>query len=116
MSGLVPVHPEGLGPERDHPALQQRPLRQDEQQARWEVRAAQWRARELAEGIFGRVGHMAMIGLRGSGPIRGLLHLQVPFTNLETQRKREDRFLAVAGADPLLARVHLVYVVGPEPD
>ena len=86
------------------------------ERARWEVRAAQWRARELAEAIFGRVGHMAMIGLRANGPIRGLLHLQVPFTNLEAHRTREDRFLAVVGADPVLARVQLVYVVGPEPD
>lgn len=47
MSGFVPRPAQGQHPEEDHPSLLQRTLSREERHRRWEVRAAQWRAREL---------------------------------------------------------------------
>ena len=101
-------------PDGDAQAQRQRAISLEEQHARWEVLAAQWRAHELAEAIFGRIKRTEMLGLRPTGPVRGLLHLEVPFTDLDTHRERERRFLTDAACDPILSRVHLIYVVGPE--
>jgi hypothetical protein len=114
MSAFLPGSPRGEGPDRNLPSLRQRPFSPAERKARWEVRAAQWRARELAEGCFGRVGAMGMIGIRPDGPLRGLLRMEVPFTDLDGHRASEARFMAAVEADPLLASVRLLYVVGPD--
>ncbi len=115
MSAFLPAQALGVDAERDHPRLQQRPLSPSEQRARWEVRAAQWRARELAETIFGSVEDMAVTGIRPDGSLRGLMRLDVPFDDLEGHRSRETRFLAAVETDPLLSAVRLVYVFGPRP-
>jgi hypothetical protein len=78
------------------------------------VRAAQWRAREVAEAVFGHVGAMTLTGLRADGPLRGLLRLDVAFRGLGEHREKERRFLAAVDADPLLSTVRLVYVIGPD--
>lgn len=114
MSTVLPSRPPGSDSEREHPRLHQRPLSRAEQRALWEVRAAQWRARELAEAVFGAVGRTGVIGMRSDGPLRGLMRLDVPFDDLEVHRVREERFMAAVESDPLLANVHLVYVIGPE--
>ncbi len=114
MSSFLPEGVRGVLPEPDYPRLQQRPLTDTERRARWEVRAAQWRARELAEVVFGRVGESSLLGAPPGGPLRGLLRLGVPFADLGDHREREARFLAAAAADPVLARVPLVYVLGPD--
>jgi len=101
-------------PEPDHPRLLQRPHSVAERRARWEVRAAQWRARELAEHVFGGVGESSLMSLRPHGPIRGLFRLQVPFVDLAAYRAQEARFLAAVDRDPVLARVRLVYVIAPD--
>lgn len=98
----------------DHPRLHQRPLSIAEQRQRWEVWTAMWRARELAESVFGRVSGTSLIGIRPHGDLRGVLTLDVPFAGLEAHREREARFMAAADDDPILARVPLVYVFGPE--
>ncbi len=100
-------------PEPEHPRLTQRPLSQAELRARWEVRAAQWRAREIAELVFGEVTDSTLVSLRPDGPLRGLLHLEVPFSDLEAHHEREERFMAAVHTDPVLARVRLVYVMAP---
>lgn len=109
--------PEPVGPgaflEPEHPQLLQRPLSPAEMRARWEVRAAQWRAREIAELVFGGVSASSLIGLRPHGPLRGLLELEIPFGGLESHREREARFMAAVAADPVLERVPLVYVFAP---
>lgn len=115
MSAFLPSRPPGIDAERDHPRLQQRPLSRAELRARWEVRAAQWRARELAEAVFGRVRGMGVTGIRPDGLMRGLLRLDVPFDDLEAHRAREARFMAAVESDPVLANVRLVYVFAPEP-
>jgi hypothetical protein len=101
-------------PEPDHPRLLQRPHSLSEQRARWEVRAAQWRARELAELVFGVVSESALSALRPHGPLRGLLRLRVPFSDLALHREREARFMAAVESDPVLARIRLVYVIAPD--
>jgi hypothetical protein len=114
MSAFLPSRPPGADPDRDAPRLQQRPLTPAERRARWEVRAAQWRARELAERVFGDVSAMGVTGIRADGPLRGLMRLDVPFEDLDDHRAREERFLAAVESDPLLASVRLVYVFGAE--
>jgi hypothetical protein len=113
MSGFLPGNARGANHEAEHPRLLQGDLDQAQARARWAVRAAQWRARELAEAVFGDVGESSLRGLRTDGPARGLLTLTVPFDDLETHRELEARFMAAAYHDPVLSRVPLVYVFGP---
>jgi len=114
VSAFLPGAARGIGPEPDHPRLRQRPFSPAEQRARWEVRAAEWRAREIAEAVFGRVASASLTGLRPAGPLRGLLHMEVPFPSLQEHRDRERLFLAAVRTDPILTQVPLVYVFGPE--
>ena len=116
MSAFLPRSAQGGVPEPDHPRLQERPLSTDEQRGRWEVRAAQWRAREIAQSVFGEVRGGSLLNVRARGALRGLLSLDVPFADLRTHREREARFLAAVAADPVLNRIRLVYVIGPQPD
>jgi hypothetical protein len=80
---------------------------------RWEARAAQWRARALAESVFGGEVDARLGGRVGRTPFRGLLHLGVPFRDLETHRALEAVFLSCASRDPILRRIPLVFVLGP---
>jgi len=114
VSAFLPEAFRGRAVRTDYPRLQQRPFSPAEQRARWAVRAAQWRARELAEAVFGRVGAASLVGLRPSGPMRGLLEMEVPFDDLAAHREREARFMAAAREDPVLALVPLVFVFAPE--
>jgi hypothetical protein len=82
----------------------------EEIRRRWEVRAAQWRARELAEAVFEGEVVARLSGRSARGAFRGLLHLEVPFADLASHRSREARFLASAGEDPVLSRVPLIVV------
>jgi hypothetical protein len=84
-------------------------------EARWETRAAQWRARELAEEVFGGEVAARLTGRRGGHPFRGLLHLDVPFRDLAQHRVREAAFLSAAARDPVLERVPFVFVLTPVP-
>jgi hypothetical protein len=103
----------GSLPEPEHPRLLQRPHSVAEARARWEVRAAQWRARAIAEAVFGRVGESSLVSIRPRGQLRGLLRLEVPFDDLGAHQEREARFVAAVEADPVLSRVPLVFVVMP---
>ena len=104
MSAFLPEAFHGATPEPDHPRLQQQPGARAEQRARWEVRAAQWRARELAEAVFGRVGRTAVMGMRPEGAVRGMMELAIPLGTLEAHREREVLFMALAARDPILDR------------
>lgn len=114
MSSFVPSTAAGSKPEPDHPRLHQRPFSLAEHRARWEVRAAVWRARELASLVFGGVATSSLLALRPEGPMRGLLRLDVPFDDMYAHEDREARFMAAVESDPILARVRLVYVFGPD--
>lgn len=113
MTAFLPQRPAWREDDTPYPALIERSLAREDQLLRWEVRAAQWRAHDLALATFGPGVRTAMTGLRQRGSLRGLLRLDVPFTDLDTHRDREARFMASVHADPLLARVPLLYVVGP---
>lgn len=116
MSAFLPTRALGGHAEDDHPRLRQRPVTPAEQRARWEVRAAQWRARELAESVFGAVSDMGVTGIRADGPVRALIRLDVPFVDLDVHRAREMRFLSAVESDPLLSNVRLLYVFGADSD
>ena len=82
---------------------------------RWEVRAAQWKALELAREAFGDDAAAGLAPYPARGGFRGMVRLAVPFQDLDDHRDREDRFLALAGRDALLQRVPLVFVFDPVP-
>ena len=88
-------------------------LETQESSRRWEARAAQWRARELAEALFGGEVGARLTRRTSRGTFRGLLHLEVPFSDLDSHRSREAAFLACAHMDPVLSRVPLVIVFTP---
>lgn len=114
MSAFLPFLDRSDPPGADDVRFPRRPLPGSERRARLEVWAAAWRAREVAEAVFGGVGASALLGARAEGPLRGLLRLDVPFVDLHVHQEREARFRAAVAADPVLSRVRLVYVVGPE--
>jgi len=68
---------------------------------------------DLAEQAFGPGVRTSLLGVRPSGAIRGLVQLQVPFRSLAEHRDREAHFLGMVGVDPVMARVPLLFVVGP---
>jgi hypothetical protein len=72
------------------------------QQDRWQARAAQWRARALAEVVFEGDVDACLAGQGVRGPFRGF----------GEHREREGRFLAAAGRDPLLTRIPFLFVFG----
>lgn len=80
--------------------------------ARWELRALQWRAAELAEAIFESKVSARLLG-GGSLGFRGLIELDVPFHDLEAHRRDEARFMAAAARDELLGPAALVVVFTP---
>jgi len=113
LSGIVPTRPWGGDERSDRPETRLQGIRSDsEVLGRWEVRAAQFRALELAREAFGHTARGSLMALRHRGDIRGLLCLDVPFDDLDAHRRRESTFLALAAADPLLSRIPLVYVMG----
>ena len=114
MSAFIPSYAEQDESRHDNPVLRQEPYSPSEQRNRWEVRAAQWRARELAQLVFGDVSDMGLSGIRGGGEMRGLLRLDVPFDDLCKHHDREARFMAAVLNDPLLSAVPLLYVIGPD--
>ena len=116
MTAFLPEAASWREDDQPYPALLERSLLREDQLLRWEVRAAQWRAHELAVAAFGPGIQMSLTGLRQHGELRGLLRLDVPFQDLHGHLEREARFMASVNADPLLTRVPLIYVVGPIED
>lgn len=83
---------------------------------RWSIRAAQWRTLELAREVFGEAAGVRLDGAPPRGAFQGMVHVRVPFDDLEDHRAREGRFTALAGADELLGRVPMVFIFEPDPD
>ena len=112
MSGFIPTRPWGGDERSDRPEPRLQGVRTEaEVLGRWEVRAAQYRALSLAQETFGDPARGSLLALRHEGSIRGLLHLEVPFLDLDTHREREQVFMSRAAEDPVLSRVSLVYVL-----
>ena len=117
MSALFPSRASGGDGGSDLPEPRLQGILSDaERAARWEVRAAQWRALELARVAFGPEVRGTLLGMRTRGGLRGLLKLDVPFVDLDAHHRREAAFLGMVGSDPLMAQVPLVFVVGPDGD
>lgn len=88
-------------------------LEREEARRRWPARAAAWRAVELAEIVFGGEVAARLGGASATGAFRGLLHLEVPFDDLERHADRERVFAACAARDEVLAQVPLIFVFAP---
>lgn len=82
---------------------------------RWSIRAAQWRALELARVVFGPHAGARLDGVPPRGAFHGMVHLSVPFQDLERHRRLEARFLAFASSDDVLTEVPLVFIFEPDP-
>lgn len=106
-----PHHPSGA--DGDEQGFVDPSLEREEARRRWPVRAAAWRAAELAEAIFGGEVAARLSGAAGTGAFRGLVHLEVPFEGLDDHVERERIFTACAARDEVLARVPLVFVFAP---
>lgn len=79
----------------------------------WEVTAARWRAHELASYVFGTQTRVHLAWTTTTRRFRALVHLEVPFQDLDAHRAQERIFIQHAGGDELLRRVPLVYVFTP---
>ena len=113
MSGIVPRRPWGGEERSDQPDTELQGVRSEaEVLGRWQVRAAQYRALELARDTFGQATRGSMTAVRHQGGIRGLMQLEVPFQDLDAHKAREETFMALASGDPLLTQVPLIYVMG----
>jgi hypothetical protein len=81
----------------------------------WTLQSALWRARLLAEAVFGgscvcEIGEFPKTRL-----FQGLLELEVPFTNPEQHFCRERIFRSWAGRDPVIGQLSLVFVFRARP-
>ncbi|TVP44956.1 MAG: hypothetical protein EA350_10520 [Gemmatimonadales bacterium] len=82
---------------------------------RWERRAGEWAALDLARHVFGADVEARLAGWPARAPFRGLLALRVPFHSLADHRRREQVFLLLAGRDPVVSRIPFLYVFEPAP-
>ncbi|CAN5645949.1 hypothetical protein BH23GEM11_BH23GEM11_07350 [soil metagenome] len=82
---------------------------------RWELRAGEWAALDLARHVFGDDVEARLAGWPARAPFRGLLSLRVPFRSLADHRRREEVFLLLAARDPVVSRIPFVYVFEPAP-
>jgi hypothetical protein len=113
MTSFLPQPPGPLpgGPDR-HELVDPR-HRRETRQARWSLQAARWQAVALAQEIFGTGVESRLVGTPGRDGLQGLLHLAVPFRDLDEHRGREATFVRAAGADPVLSGVPLVFIFEP---
>jgi len=87
-------------------------LDRETQRARWAAQAARWRALELVRLVFGPVARVRLEGSPGRPGLQELLHIDVPFADLDDHREREAFFLSAVGVDELLQAVPLLFVFG----
>lgn len=120
MSELFPGPHLPSGDDFENMELVDRSLAEREARSHWMLQTARWRARELAEAIFGEEVpvRVAQTAPSATGPYayRALVKLAVPFRDLEHHRSLERIFTACAAADPVLSGVPLIYVFDPDPD
>lgn len=113
MNDFLPARP-GPTPGGPEPTTSLDPtLARELEHGRWHVRAAQWRALSLAEWVFGPGVRTTLGPYPGRGPFAGLVHLDVPFTDLGRHRALEALFATLVGDDPVLVCVPLVFSIGP---
>ena len=121
MSAFLPIRPYEHAGDPEPISLQDPRRDREEQTRRWEIRAAQWRALDLARAIWGEAVSASLSGYASRADFRGLLHLDVPVPldgegiDLDGHREREDRFTRAAGSDPVLRQVPLIYIFDLSP-
>lgn len=116
MSGTLFPHRPAELPGGPHPSGTTDPrLARENRRTRWELAAARWRAHELARLVFGAETCVRVGSTAATSGFRGLLHLEVPFRDLEAHRARERLFVHHAGGDDLLRRVPFIFVFMPLP-
>lgn len=104
---------EAEDPEVMGPGWEERRDVREEHRERWERRAAQWAALELAREVFGDQVVARLERYPARGGFHGLLTLRVPFQGLDDHRRREGVFASLAAADPVLRQVPLLFVFEP---
>jgi len=112
MNPLLPTSP-GIPGEEDRDAVSLVELRRSHaevSQERWRIRAAQWQAAALAQAIFGAEVEVSLDRYPGRGGFHGLLHLRVPFLGMDRHLELEREFCVVAGGDPVLSAIPLLFV------
>lgn len=97
------------------PGWEERRNHRAEDQARWQLRAAQLSALELAQEIFGPEATTSVLPWGARPPMGGGLTLRVPFRGIDDHRTREALFLALARLDPVLSSAPFLFVFQPEP-
>lgn len=116
LDGLIPLPPEGTGPQGPWITVEDPRRRLDVERQRWERRSAQWRAMELAQAVFGEEETLVELASYPSrNGFHGLLHVRVPFDDLESHRAREARFTELVDRDEILSRLPMVFVFDPIP-
>jgi len=124
MTTWLPHRPDEAGVDAERTTLFLPQRSRSEQRRAWRVRAAEYRARALAELVFGGDVPTRLTGgpagpMRGgpdeTGGFQGMVSLDVPFVDLDVHRRRERLFRASAARDPVLSRVPLVFVFRPRP-
>lgn len=110
MTSFLPRSPGSIPGGPDPHELVDPRNRRETHQARWSLQAARWQAVSLAQEVFGASVESRLMGTPGREGFQGLLHLAVPFLDLDDHRDREATFVRAAGADPVLAGVPLVFV------
>lgn len=124
MTAWLPHRPDEAAVDGERTTLFLPERSRAEQRRAWRVRAAAYRARALAEIVFGDDVPTRLSGgpagpmpedPPGAGGFQGMVSLDVPFVDLGVHRRRERLFRAWAERDPLLSRVPLVFVFRPRP-
>lgn len=115
LGGPPPPHDPLAGAGTPDPTGHIEPVDARETARRWQLRALEWRAVELAEAIFGPGVAPRLVSDRSYGGLTGMLELSVPFDGLGAHREAEARFLSAAARDEWLGSVHLVYLFRAEP-
>lgn len=92
------------------PGWEERRDVRDAERVRWERRSGQWAALDLARDVFGRETSVRLEGYGARGAFRGMITLRVPLRGLDDHRRREQVFRVLAGRDPVLAQVPLIFV------
>lgn len=112
MTPLIPHRPDiDPGGPAPHGLVDPR-LDRSTYRARWAAQAARWRVVELARMAFGSDVEVRLEGSPGRPGLQGLLHLEVPFQDLDDHRAREGFFLSTVRGDELLQAVSLLFVFG----
>lgn len=116
MDGLVPRRPDGSGTGEPWTSIEDPRRRLEVERQRWERRSAQWRALELAREVFGEEEtRVELAPYPARNGFHGLLHVRIPFDDLESHRRREDHFNELASRDEVLSSLPMVFVFDPVP-